>query len=109
MKNSLVTTKQSDLIEEIVSDYSGIYSKDCVKNILDSLENHVTEHLVETDENHPQKIKLFYGLNLTSKVEPAKSKNCFGIDLNVDSHIVIKPQFTKCYARKVNELAFDNK
>ncbi len=105
MKNSLVTIRQSDLIDEIAADYLGLYSKDCIKNILDSLESHITEHLAETDERHPQKIKLFYGLNLTSKVEPAKSKNCFGVNLDVDSHIVIKPQFTKCYARKVNELA----
>ena len=102
MKNSLVTIKQSDLVDEIVADYSGIYSKDCVKNILDSLESHIT------DENHPQKIKLFYGLNLTSKVEPAKSKNCFGVDLDVESHIVAKANFTKCFLRKVNQLAIDN-
>ncbi len=108
MKNSLVTIKQSDLVDEIVSDYSGIYSKDCVKNILDSLESHITEHLIETDENHPQKIKLFYGLNLTSKVEPAKSKNCFGIDLDVKSHIVARANFTKCFLRKVNQLVIDN-
>lgn len=105
MKNSLVTIKQSDLVEEIVSDYSGNYSKETVKNILDSLESHITDHLAETDENHPQKIKMFYGLNIVSKIEPAKSKNCFGIDLDVDAHIVIKPQFTKCYLRKVNEIA----
>ena len=108
MKNSLVTIKQSDLVDEIVSDYSGIYSKHTVKNILDSLELHITEHLTETDENHPQKIKLFYGLNLTSKIEPAKSKNCFGVDLDVESHIVAKANFTKCFLRKVNQLAIDN-
>ena len=102
MKNSLVTIKQ------IVSDYSGIYSKDTVKNILDSLELHITEHLTETDENHPQKIKLFYGLNLTSKIEPAKSKNCFGVGLDVESHIVAKANFTKCFLSKVNQLAIDN-
>jgi len=105
MKNSLVTIKQSDLVDEIVSDYSGIYSKDTVKNIMDALESRITEHLIETDENHPKKIKLFYGLNIVSKVNPAKSKNCFGVDLDVKSHIVAKPQFTKCYLRKINELA----
>lgn len=108
MKNSLITIRQSDLINEIVDDYSGIYSKDCVKNILNSLENHVTEHLIETDENHPQKIKLFYGLNIISKIEPAKNKNCFGVDLNVDAHIIAKANFTKCFLRKVNQLAIDN-
>ncbi len=109
MKNSLVTIKQSDLIEEILLDYAGVYTRDCVKNIMDALESHITEHLTETDENHPQKIKLFYGLNIVSKVEPAKNKNCFGVDLDVESHIVAKPQFTKCYLRKVNELAIENR
>ena len=43
----------------MVSDYSGVYSKDCVKDIIDTLESHITEHLTETDENHPQKSSCF--------------------------------------------------
>lgn len=107
-KENLITYNQADLIKEISEDYPS-YSEDNIKNILESLEIHIKEHLAESELEHPVQVKLFFGLSLLGWVVPAANKNCFGLDVKLDDRIKIKPKLTRYFIRKVNQLAFDNK
>ncbi len=47
---NLISYNQTDLIHEITADYTGQYDRDDVRNILESYENHIREHLCEAAE-----------------------------------------------------------
>lgn len=106
-KENLITYNQADLIKEISEDCPS-YSEDNIRNVLESLENHVKEHLSESELEHPVQVKIFFGLSLLGWIVPAADKNCFGINLKLDDRIRIKPKLTRYFIRKVNELAVDN-
>lgn len=103
-KENLITYNQADLIKEISEDYPS-YSEDNIKNILESLEIHIKEHLAESESEHPVQVKLFFGLSLLGCIVPAANKNCFGVNVELDNRIRIKPKLTRYFIRKVNELA----
>ncbi len=107
-KENLITYNQADLIREISEDYPS-YSEDNIRNILESLEIHVKEHLSESELEHPVMVKLFFGLSLLEWIVPAASKNCFGVDVKLGNRIRVRPKLTRYFIRKVNELAIDNK
>lgn len=103
-KENLITYNQADLIKEISEDYPS-YSEDNIRNILESLEIHIKEHLSESELEHPVQVKLFFGLSLLGWIVPAENKNCFGVDVELNERIRIKPKLTRYFIRKVNELA----
>ncbi|KAI4451626.1 hypothetical protein C823_006186 [Eubacterium plexicaudatum ASF492] len=107
-KENLITYNQADLIKEISEDYPS-YSEDNIKNILESLEIHVKEHLSESELEHPVQVKLFFGLSLLGWIVPAANKNCFGMNVKLNDRIRIKPKLTRYFIRKVNELAVEAK
>ncbi len=107
-KENLITYNQADLIKEISEDYPS-YSEDNIKNILESLEIHVKEHLSESELEHPVQVKLFFGLSLLGWIVPAANKNCFGMNVELNDRIRIKPKLTRYFIRKVNELAVEAK
>lgn len=106
-KENLITYNQADLIKEISEDYPS-YSEDNIKNVLESLEMHIKEHLAESELEHPVQVKLFFGLSLLGWIVPAANKNCFGVNVKIDDRIRIKPKLTRYFIRKVNQLAFDS-
>lgn len=107
-KENLIIYNQADLIKEISEDYPS-YSEDNIKNILESLEIHIKEHLAESELEHPVQVKIFFGLSLLGWIIPAANKNCFGVDVELNDRIRIRPKLTRYFIRKVNELAIDNK
>ena len=107
-KENLIIYNQADLIKEISEDYPS-YSEDNIKNILESLEIHIKEHLAESELEHPVQVQIFFGLSLLGWIIPAANKNCFGVDVELNDRIRIRPKLTRYFIRKVNELAIDNK
>ena len=103
-KENLITYSQADLIKEISEDYPS-YSEDNIRNILESLEIHVKEHLSESELEHPVQVKLFFGLSLLGWIIPATNKNCFGVDVKLDDRIRVRPKLTRYFIRKINKLA----
>ncbi len=103
-KENLITYNQSDLIKEISGDYPK-YSENNIKNILESLETHIKEHLAESELEHPIQIKLFFGLSLLGYVVPETTKTCFGVDIEIPNKVRVKPKITRYFVRKVNELS----
>lgn len=103
-KENLITYSQADLIKEISEDYPS-YSEDNIRNILESLEIHIKEHLAESELEHPVQVKIFFGLSLLGWIVPAANKSCFGVDVKLDDRIRVKPKLTRYFIRKVNQLA----
>lgn len=103
-KENLITYNQADLIKEISEDYPS-YSEDNIKNVLESLETHIKEHLAESESMHPVQVKLFFGLSLLGWIVPAASKNCFGINMELGDRIRVRPKLTRYFIRKINEVA----
>ena len=97
-KENLITYNQADLIREISEDYP-FYSEDNIRNILESLEIHVKEHLSESELEHPVMVKIFFGLSLLGWIVPAASRNCFGIDVKLDDRIRVRPKLTRYFIR----------
>lgn len=102
-KKNQIVYKQMDLIKEIAEE-NPAYSIDDVRNILESFENCIKEKLAESEAEHPVQVKLFFGLSLLGWVVPASNRNCFGVDLEIDDKIRVKPKLTRYFTRKINEL-----
>lgn len=107
---NLISYNQTDLIHEIAADYSGQYDRDDVRNILESYENHIREHLCEAaDLKKPIVVKLFSGLQINSRFVPEHVTNTpFGNDVEVGDRIRVTVRTSRHFTRKLNEEAFNN-
>lgn len=88
---NLISYNQTVLIHEIVADYTVQYDRDDVRNILESYENHILEHLCEAaDLKKPIVVKLFSGLQISSRFIPEHITNTIfgniGVTLNTYTH-----------------------
>lgn len=108
---NLISYNQTDLIHEIVADYTGQYDRDDVRNILESYENHILEHLCEAaDLKKPIVVKLFSGLQISSRFIPEHITNTiFGNNVEVSDKIRVTARTSRHFTRKLNEQAFNNK
>ena len=106
---NLISYNQTDLIHEIVTDYFGQYDRDDVRNILESYENHIREHLCEAaDLKKPIVVKLFSGLQINSRFIPEHTTNTpFGNDVEVSDKIRVTARTSRHFTRKLNEQAFE--
>lgn len=107
---NLISYNQTDLIHEIAADYSGQYDRDDVRNILESYESHIREHLCESaDLKKPITVKLFSGLQINSRFVPEHVTNTpFGNDVEVSDKIRVTARTSRNFTRKLNEEAFNN-
>lgn len=105
---NLISYNQSDLIREIAMDYVGQYDRDDVRNILESYENHIKEHLRESaDLKKPIVVKLFSGLQINSRFIPEHVTNTpFGSDVEVSDRIRVTARTSRHFTRKLNDEAF---
>jgi len=109
MRNkNLISYNQSDLIREISADYAGQLDRDDIRNVLESYENHILEHLCEAaDLKKPIVVKLFSGLQINSRFIPEHVTNTpFGNDVEVGDKIRITARTSRYFTRKLNEEAF---
>lgn len=108
---NLISYNQTDLIHEIVEDYTGQYDRDDVRNILELYENHIREHLCEAAElKKPIVVKLFSGLQINSRFVPEHTTNTiFGNNVEVSDKIRVTARTSRHFTRKLNEQAFNNK
>lgn len=107
---NLISYNQTDLIREIAADYAGQYDRDDVRNVLESYENHIREHLCEAaDLKKPIVIKLFSGLQINSRFVPEHVTNTpFGNNVEVCDRIRVAARTSRHFTRKLNEEAFNN-
>lgn len=59
---------QNDLIDEIVDDFDGVYSRETVKDVILDLQENIINHLRSATVDKPVSIRPFMGLVLSSKV-----------------------------------------
>lgn len=59
---------QNDLIDEIVDDFDGVYSRETVKDVILDLQENIINHLRSATVDKPVSIRPFMGLALSSKV-----------------------------------------
>lgn len=106
---NLISYNQTDLIHEIAADYTGQYDRDDVRNILESYENHIREHLCEAAElEKPIVVKLFSGLQINSRFVPEHTTNTpFGDNVKVSDRIRVTARTSRHFTRKLNEQAFE--
>lgn len=106
---NIVSYNQTDLIREIAADYAGQYDRDDVRNILESYENHIREHLCEAAElEKPVVVKLFSGLQLNSRFVPEHTTNTpFGDNVKIGDRIRITPHTSRHFTRCLNGQAFE--
>lgn len=107
---NLISYNQTDLIREIAADYAGQYDRDDVRNVLESYENHIREHLCEAaDLKKPIVIKLFSGLQINSRFVPEHVTNTpFGNDVKIRDRIRVTARTSRHFTRKLNNEAFNN-
>lgn len=107
---NLISYNQSDLICEIATDYAGQYDRDDVRNILESYENHIREHLCEAAKlKKPIVVKLFSGLQINSRFIPEHVTNTpFGNGVEVSDKIRVTARTSRHFTRRLNEEAFNN-
>ncbi|MEY8518754.1 hypothetical protein AALC25_18015 [Lachnospiraceae bacterium 29-84] len=111
MRNkNLISYNQSDLIREIAMDYAGQYDSDDIRNILESYESHIREHLCESaDLKKPIVVKLFSGLQINSRFIPEHTTNTpFGDNVEISDRIRVAARTSRHFTRKLNEEAFNN-
>lgn len=106
---NLITYNQTDLIQEITADYTGQYSRDDVRNILESYENHIREHLYEAaDLKKPIVVKIFSGLQISSRFIPGHVANTpFGNGVEITDKIRATARTSRNFTRKLNGQAFE--
>lgn len=69
-QNAVLKITKRDLISELTDDFMGLYSEEMITNVISALEENLIGHLKEATTEKPVLIKLFQGLQLTSKVVP---------------------------------------
>ena len=67
-KTSVQRINQSDLIDEIADDFSGIYDRRTIQDIICDLEDVIINHLRSATVEKPVSIRPFRGLTLSSKL-----------------------------------------
>jgi CBS domain containing-hemolysin-like protein len=94
-----------DLIEEIVGDFGGEYSKKEVTDILNQLEYNIVNHLKSASEQQSILIKLFFGLQITSRILEKQEVDFNGRTFERCKRIHPKAKFTRYFRRCIlNEL-----
>lgn len=109
-EKNLITYTQSDLIRDLTSDYSGLYDRNDVRNILECYEAHIREHLAEAAKSEkPVVVKLFPGLQLNCHFIPKHKVNApFMEGLEVGAKIRVTPRTTRYFGRRLNDMAFQD-
>lgn len=107
---NLISYNQSDLIREIAADYAGQLDRDDIRNVLESYEYHIREHLCEAAElEKPIVVKLFSGLQINSRFVPEHITNTpFGNNVEVSDRIRVTARTSRHFTRRLNEEAFNN-
>lgn len=67
-KSSVKRINQSDLIDELVDNFSGIYDRRTIQDIIYNLEDTIFNHLRSATDDQPVSIRPFKGLTLSSKM-----------------------------------------
>ena len=67
-KSSVKRINQSDLIDELADNFSGIYDRRTIQDIVCTLENTILNHLRSATVDKPVSIRPFKGLTLSSKM-----------------------------------------
>lgn len=71
-KLRVLRINQSDLIDEIADDFSGIYERRAIQDIIHDLEDVIVNHLRSATVDKPVSVRPFRGLTLSSKLIPEK-------------------------------------
>lgn len=67
-KSSVKRINQSDLIDELADNFSGIYDRKTIQDIIYNLEDTILSHLRSATVDNSIIIKPFKGLSLSSKM-----------------------------------------
>ena len=101
--NQKVITRK-DLINQIISDFDGRYSKAEITRILDDLEFNIVDQLLQATENHGVQVRLFSGLQLISSYVPEEAdKNRFGQKMTIPARLKAKAKLSRYFVRQFNE------
>ncbi|MCD8154792.1 MAG: hypothetical protein LUF78_08945 [Clostridiales bacterium] len=102
---SIKTITRNDLISEIVDDFGGKYQKKQVREILGQYEYHVIEHLKSATPQKSVLIRLFFGLQLTSKWVKEQTCTLAGVPYTRENRIYPHARFTRNFVRNtINRL-----
>ena len=67
-QNAVLKINQIDLIDELADDFIGIYDRETITNIIKGLEENIVYHLKRATKEKSVLIKLFFGLQITSRI-----------------------------------------
>lgn len=67
-QNAVLKITQSDLIDELSDDFIGIYDRETITDIIKGLEENVVYHLKRATKEKSVLIKLFFGLQINSRI-----------------------------------------
>ena len=67
-KSSVKRINQSDLIDELADNFSGIYDRRTIQDIIYNLEDTIFNHLRSANDKQSISIRPFRGLTLSSKM-----------------------------------------
>lgn len=96
---------REDLITEITGDFGGQFDKKEIRAILDQLEYHVVDHLKSVTDKQSVFIRLFLGLELTSRVVKEQKAVLNGKTYIRSNRIKPNARFTRYFTRRtLNDL-----
>ena len=95
--------KQKTIIDALVDSFSGVYSRSELKAILNEFETIIRYYLQSATISEPVTIKPFNGLQLTSKVLPAKEICINGKCHKLPRRIKCACRWTRHFRSKLNQ------
>lgn len=109
MKKTKLTITRDKLIKDIVNDFNKKYSKEEVKEILNNFEWWCNLYLTQATPYRDVQIRPFYGLQLNSRYKPDTMQRTFlSNDTLIPAHIELKPKYTSCHQKRINQIAKEN-
>lgn len=100
MAKDTIKITRDKLVREVSKASSLSIAK--TKSVFNNIEDVVTDHLSEADQNTDVVIRVFDGLNIMSTYQPESTHNFLGKDIVVSQRIKPKAVLTRHYVDRIN-------
>lgn len=98
--DSVKIITREDLITEVTEDFGGQFDKKEIRAIFDQLEYHVVDHIKSVTDKQSVFIRLFLGLEITSRVIKEQKAVLNGKTYIRSNRIKPNAKFTRYFVRK---------
>lgn len=100
-QNAVLKITQSDLIDELADDFIGVYDRETITNIIKGLEDNIVYHLKRATKEKSVLIKLFFGLQITSRIVDEQEVSLNGTHYTRSERYSVRSKVSRYFNRVI--------